>query len=60
LGSNNLAVFGPGLGRDSALISSGFSLLWNDRVSTYAHADSEYGRKNYENTSVSAGVRITF
>jgi outer membrane autotransporter protein len=60
LGSSNLAVFGPDLGRDSALISSGFSLLWNDRVSTYAHADSEYGRKNYEDTSVSAGVRITF
>lgn len=60
LGSSNLAVFGPDLGRDSALISSGFSLLWNDRVSTYAHADSEYGRKNYEDTSVSAGVRVTF
>ncbi len=60
LGSNNLAVFGPDLGRDSALVSGGFSLLWNDRISTYAHADSEYGRKNYENTSVSAGVRINF
>jgi len=60
LGSNNLAVFGPDLGRDSALISGGFSLLWNDRISTYAHADSEYGRKNYENTSFSAGVRINF
>jgi outer membrane autotransporter protein len=60
LGSSNLTVFGPDNGRDSALISGGFSLLWNDRVSTYAHIDSEYGRKNYENTALSAGVRITF
>lgn len=60
LGPSNLTVFGPDTGRDSALISGGFSLLWNDRVSTYAHADSEYGRKNYENTALSAGVRITF
>ena len=60
LGSSNLTVFGPDTGRDSALISGGFSLLWNERVSTYAHADSEYGRKNYENTALSAGVRITF
>src|SRR6267143_664936 len=60
LGPSNLTVFGPDIGRDSALVSGGFSLLWNERVSTYAHADSEYGRKNYENTAVSAGVRITF
>jgi outer membrane autotransporter protein len=60
LGPSNLTVFGPDNGRDSALISGGFSLLWNERVSTYAHIDSEYGRKNYENTALSAGVRITF
>ena len=60
LGPNNLTVFGPDTGRDSALISGGFSVLWNERVSTYLHVDSEYGRKNYENTAASAGVRITF
>ena len=60
LGPTNLTVLGPDTGRDSALISGGFSLLWNDRVSTYAHVDSEYGRKNYDNTAVSAGLRITF
>jgi outer membrane autotransporter protein len=54
LGPSNLTVFGPDNGRDSALISGGFSLLWNERVSTYAHIDSEYGRKNYENTALSA------
>lgn len=60
LGSGNLAVFGPDIGRDSALVSSGFSILWNDRISTYAHADSEYGRENYENVSASGGVRVNF
>ncbi len=60
LGPSNLTVFGPDTGRDSALISGGFSLLWNERVSTYLHVDSDYGRKNYENTAASAGVRVTF
>jgi outer membrane autotransporter protein len=60
LGSSILTVHGPNTGRDSALVSSGMSVLWNERVSTYAHLDTEYGRKKYDNTSVSAGLRLSF
>ena len=60
LGAGILTVHGPDTGRDSALVSSTFSLLWNDRVSTYVASESEYGRKNYESYSVSAGMRLTF
>jgi uncharacterized protein YhjY with autotransporter beta-barrel domain len=61
LGTGILTVHGPDTGRDSALVSSAFSLLWNDRVSTYVYYDTEYGRKNYDDTvSVSAGMRLKF
>ncbi|MEY2479600.1 MAG: hypothetical protein QOI04_527 [Verrucomicrobiota bacterium] len=60
LGAGSLTVFGPNIGRDSALVSTAISLVWNDRVSTYIYIDSEYGRENYENDSVSAGLRVNF
>jgi outer membrane autotransporter protein len=61
LGSGILTVHGPDTGRDSALVSSAFSVLWNDRVSTYVYYDTEYGRKNYDDAvNVSAGIRVSF
>jgi outer membrane autotransporter protein len=60
LGTSLLTVRGPDVGRDSALVSSGTTILWNDRVSTYLNFDSEYGRKNYDNQSVSGGIRVRF
>ncbi|MEP7013963.1 MAG: autotransporter domain-containing protein [Verrucomicrobiota bacterium] len=60
LGTGILTARGPDTGRDSALVSSGFSVLWNQCLSTFANLDTEYGRKNYTGTSVSAGVRVIF
>jgi outer membrane autotransporter protein len=60
LGSSILTVHGPDTGEDSALLSSGFSLLWNKCVATYVCFDSEYGRNNYDNQTASAGVRLSF
>jgi outer membrane autotransporter protein len=61
LGTGILTVHGPDTGRDSALVSSAFSVLWNDRVSTYVYYDTEYGRKNYDDAvNVSAGIRVSF
>jgi outer membrane autotransporter protein len=60
LGSSILTVHGRDTGEDSALLSSGFSLLWNKCVSTYVYFDSEYGRNNYDNQTASAGIRLSF
>ncbi len=53
-------VHGPDIGRDSALVDAGFSLLWNERVSTYLFYDGNLGRSHYDNNAVSGGFRITF
>ncbi len=53
-------VHGPDIGRDSALVDAGFSLLWSDRVSTYIFYDGNIGRSNYTNNAVSGGLRVTF
>ncbi len=61
LGASILTVHGPDTGRDSALVSSAVSVLWNDRISTYVYYDTEYGRKNYDDAvNVSAGMRVSF
>jgi uncharacterized protein YhjY with autotransporter beta-barrel domain len=61
LGTGISTVHGPDTGRDSALVSSAFSVLWNDRVSTYVYYDTEYGRKNYDDAvNVSGGIRVSF
>jgi outer membrane autotransporter protein len=61
LGSSILTVHGPDTGRDSAIVSSAVSVLWNDRISTYLYYDTEYGRKNYDDAvNVSGGIRVSF
>jgi outer membrane autotransporter protein len=57
---NTFTVFGPEIGRDSALLGAGFTIFWNDRTSSYVYYDGELGRKNYESTSVTGGLRIAF
>jgi outer membrane autotransporter protein len=51
---------GPRFGRDSALIGAGFAIQFNDRCSTYLYYDGEVGRRNYESTAVTGGIRVTF
>ncbi len=53
-------VHGPNIGRDSALVDAGFSLIWNDRVSTYVFYDGNLGRSHYDNNAISGGLRIAF
>lgn len=60
LGGDAFTVAGPTVGRDSLLVSAGFSILWNDRFSTYAFYGGEVGRTNYDSNSISAGVRLRF
>lgn len=60
-GAGNLfTVHGPRIGRDSAVISAGIAVRWNDRVMTYADYDGEEFRSNYNSQNVSAGMSIAF
>jgi autotransporter-associated beta strand protein/T5SS/PEP-CTERM-associated repeat protein len=53
-------VHGPSIGRDSALVDGGMSILWSNRVSTYIFYDGVLGRSNYDNNAVSGGFRFAF
>ncbi|HEY5706093.1 MAG TPA: autotransporter domain-containing protein [Terrimicrobiaceae bacterium] len=57
---NSFTVYGPEIGRDSLLLSAGFAIQWNERISTYAYYDGELFRTNYLSNNVSAGFRLTF
>jgi YVTN family beta-propeller protein/autotransporter-associated beta strand protein len=57
---SSFTVNGPEIGRDSLLLSAGFSVQWSDRISTYAYYDGELFRTNYLSNNVSAGFRVTF
>jgi outer membrane autotransporter protein len=57
---NSFTVNGPEIGRDSLLLSAGFAIRWNDRISTHAYYDGELFRTNYLSNNVSAGFRVTF
>jgi outer membrane autotransporter protein len=60
LGGGSFTVHGPEIGRDSLLIGAGFSIQWNERVSTYLYYDGDLGRENYTSHNVSGGVRVNF
>ena len=53
-------VWGPRVGRDSALVDAGFAVQWSSRFSTYVYYDGVFGRSNYDNNGVSGGLRISF
>ena len=53
-------VNGPRVGRDSALLGAGFAVVLSERASTYLYYDGELGRRNYQSTNVTGGVRIAF
>ncbi len=54
------SVFGPEIGRDSLLLRGGFAIFWSDRISSYVYYDGEFARTNYEMSTVSGGLRVTF
>ena len=60
LGGSPFTVTGPEIGRDSLLIGGGVSILWNDRISTFAYYDGEIGRTNYTSHNFTVGFRIRF
>jgi outer membrane autotransporter protein len=60
LGGSAFTVAGPATGRDSLLVGAGFSVLWNDRFSTYAFYDGELLRTNYSSHNISLGFRYRF
>jgi outer membrane autotransporter protein len=53
-------VWGPAIGRDSALVDAGIAVQWSSRFSTYIYYDGVLGRSNYDNNAVSGGLRISF
>jgi outer membrane autotransporter protein len=57
---DSFLVNGPELGRDSLLLGAGFAIQLSDRVTTYLYYDGELGRQNYDQHSVSGGVRVAF
>ena len=57
---DSFRVNGPQLGRDSVLLGAGFAIQFNERFSTYFYYDGELGRKDYQSTSVTGGVRLAF
>jgi outer membrane autotransporter protein len=57
---STFTVAGPQLGRDSALLGAGFAIQCSERFSTYFYYDGELGRKNYQSTAVTGGVRVAF
>ncbi len=58
--SETFTVTGPKLGPDSALLGAGFAIQCSERCSTYVYYDGEFGRTNYQSTSVTGGVRVAF
>ena len=56
---DTFTVFGPQIGRDSALLGAGFTVFWSDRTSS-VYYDGELGRKNYQSASVTGGLRVAF
>jgi outer membrane autotransporter protein len=53
-------VAGARIGRDSALLGAGFAIQCSDRCATYFYYDGELGRKNYQSTAVTGGLRLAF
>jgi autotransporter-associated beta strand protein len=57
---NQFTVHSAETGRDSALVSAGVAVLWNERTSSYVYYDGEIGRSNFDSHNVSAGTRVEF
>lgn len=60
LGDTPFTVTGPATGRDSLMLSAGFTVQWTARFAAYAYYDGELARKNSRSNSVSVGFRYQF
>ncbi|MBV9875395.1 MAG: autotransporter domain-containing protein [Verrucomicrobia bacterium] len=52
--------FGPVEGQDSAIVSTGLSVQWTPRVSSYVGYDGQFGRGRYNSNAVNGGVRVSW
>jgi outer membrane autotransporter protein len=52
--------WGPVEGHDSAIVSTGLSVQWTAKISTYVSYDGQLGRDRYNSNAVAGGVRITW
>ena len=57
---NSFLVNGPELGRDSLLLGAGVAIQCSPRCSIYVYYDGELARENYDQHSVSGGMRVAF
>jgi uncharacterized protein with beta-barrel porin domain len=51
---------GPSEGQDSAIVSAGVSVPWNQTMATYVNYDGQLGRDRYNSNAVTGGVKIAF
>jgi outer membrane autotransporter protein len=53
-------VHGPEMGRDSAMIDAGLTIMCTRHLDAYFYYDGQYGRDNYYVNAVSGGFRLNF
>lgn len=56
----NQTFWGPVEGQDSAIVSTGLSVQWTPRVSSYVGYDGQFGRGRYNSNAVNGGVRVSW
>ena len=59
-GGPGISVASARVGRDSLLLSAGFSLQITPAFAAYAYYDGELGRSNYDANNIVGGVRASF
>jgi outer membrane autotransporter protein len=59
-GASPVAISGPSLGHDSAVVNAGVSVQWTPTISTYVSYDGQLGRDNFDYNGVSGGFNISF
>ena len=55
-----MSVASAKVGRDSLMLSAGFSLQITPSIAAYAYYDGEIGRSNYDANNIVGGVRANF
>ena len=56
---NPFTVYGPSIGRDSALVTAGINVAWN-RYAIYLAYQAQLFRRNYESQTLLAGFRVSW
>jgi len=58
--SRSFALTTSGIGRDDLHVGAGFAAVFSDRVTAYAYFDGQFFRTNYDSSTVTGGIRISF